>query len=156
MGDIRKILVPIDFSTHAASALDYAIELAKVFGAEVHLLHCYQANPIGIAAYEVLSPVDFERDMREAAREQLCEWRDKVAAEGLEAHEHLTPHFPSEAIADLEQEISADLIVMGTQGRSGLSHLLLGSVAERTLRNAACPVLTVHAPRVDSNARREK
>ena len=73
MREIRKILVPVDFSTHAERALETAIELAKLFGAEVHLLHCYQTNPIGIAPYEVTSPVDFERDVREAELDALTE-----------------------------------------------------------------------------------
>ena len=145
MREVKRILVAVDFSPHASKALDCAIELGKRFGAELHLLHCYQTNPIGVLPYQVASPVSFEREIVEAAQRHLAEWGAKVSGEGLQIEEHVTPRVPSEAIVELAREIAADLIVMGTRGQGGLSHVLLGSVAERTLRTAPCPVLTVHA-----------
>ena len=143
MLDIKTILVPVDFSHHSAKSLDYAIELAKLLGAKLHLLHCYPINPGGIAPYGVMLPDGFEREVRQAASQHLDEWAQKVKDEGIEAEISLTPLFPSRAIAESAIEIGAEMIVMGTHGHTGIKHALLGSVAERTLRMAPCPVLTV-------------
>lgn len=144
MIQIRKILVPVDFSDHSAKALEMAVAVAKAFGgAEVHLLHCYQIQPVGVSPYGIVLPETFDRDIREAASRQLDDWRQKVAAEGIEAEAHLSSMFPSVAIGETATEVGADLVVMGTRGLSGIKHVLLGSVAERTLRVAPCPVLTV-------------
>jgi nucleotide-binding universal stress UspA family protein len=143
--DFRKILIPIDFSPHSARALETGIALAKKFGARLHLLHCYQIQVGAISPYGVVIPESFDRDIREAAGRQLGEWRDKAAAQKLEVEAEISPSFPSEAIASTAERIGADLIVMGTRGLSGIKHVLLGSVAERTLRIAPCPVLTLKA-----------
>ena len=144
MKEIHKILVPVDFSTHSQRALDEAIAFAKVFGAEVHLLHSYQIHPQAIVApYGIVVPETFEHDVRMAALQRLSEWRDKVSAAGCKVQEHITAHFPAEAITETAEKLRADLIVMGTRGLSGIKHVLLGSVAERTIRTASCPVLTV-------------
>ena len=139
----RRILVPVDFSDHSARALETAQELAKAFDATLLLLHCYQVNPGAVSPYGIVLPEGFDREVREAAARRLEEWRDKAAATGLEVEAHLSSTFPSMGIADAATEEKADLIVMGTRGLSGLKHVLLGSVAERTLRTAPCPVLTV-------------
>ncbi len=144
MTQIQKILVPVDFSDHSAKALEMALGVAKAFGgATLHLLHCYHIQPVGVSPYGIVLPETFDRDIREAASRQLDDWRQKAVAEGVLAEVHLSSMFPSVAIADIASEIKADLVVMGTRGLSGLKHVLLGSVAERTLRAAPCPVLTV-------------
>lgn len=143
---IRTILVPVDFSDHAARALDAAMEFAKSFDARLHLLHSYQIHIGSVSPYGLVLPPNFDSEMREAATRRLAEWREKVIAAGIECREHITPIFPSEAICQVAEEIGADLIVMGTRGLTGLKHVVLGSVAERTIRNAPCPVLTVHDP----------
>jgi universal stress protein A len=140
--EIRKILVPVDFSEHSQRALDEAVGLAKVFGAQLHLLHCYQIHP-AVAPYGILVPETFERDIRMAALQRLAEWREKATAQGVRVQEHITAHFPAEEIAATADHLGIDLIVMGTRGLTGLKHVLLGSVAERTIRLAKCPVLTV-------------
>ncbi len=145
MAGFRKILVPVDFSTHSSRALQLGIELAKTFGAKLHLLHCYQINVGAISPYGVVIPESFDRDIREAASRQLAQWREKVTAQKLEVEAEVSPTFPSEAIASTAERIGADLIVMGTRGLSGIKHVMLGSVAERTLRTAPCPVLTLKA-----------
>lgn len=139
----RSILVAVDFSNDSARALRYAVELARRFGAKIYLLHSYPIHVGGIAPYGMVVPESFERDCREAASKHLGQWADKVSAEGVEVEFTVTPVFASEAIAKLAREIGADLIVMGTRGLTGLKHVLLGSVAERTIRVAPCPVLTV-------------
>ena len=143
MLEIRKILVPVDFSDHSQRALDEAIGLAKVFGSELHLLHCYQIHPTAIAPYGIVVPEAFELDIRTAAAQRLSEWREKASAQGVRVQEHITAHFPAEEIAAMADQLGIDLIVMGTRGLTGLKHVLLGSVAERTIRLAKCPVLTV-------------
>jgi nucleotide-binding universal stress UspA family protein len=141
--EIHRILVPVDFSDHAQHALDEAISLALAFGAEVDLLHSYQIHPLVLGPYGIVTPETFERDLRIAARQRLCEWRDRVSAAGCKGQDHLTLQFASEAIAETAERSGADLIVMGTRGLTGFKHALLGSVAERTIRTAPCPVLTV-------------
>ena len=84
--------------------------------------------------------------MRDAALEQLEELRQKVAADGVEAAAHMREGTAAEAISSAANDLGVDLIVMGTRGLTGLKHVLLGSVAERTIRVAPCPVLTVKDP----------
>jgi len=142
---IRRILVPVDFSEHSERALEQAIELAKTIGAEVHLLHCYQLFPAGAVAtsYDVVVPESYERAVRESATTSLSRWREKASAQGIRAEQHVRADIPSHGIIALAEELPADLIVMGTRGLTGFKHALLGSVAERTVRFAPCPVLTV-------------
>ncbi len=143
MFKVSKILVPVDFSSGSQHAVDAAIGLAKSFDAEVHLLHCYQVTPATLTPYGIVVPETFERDLREAAKKKLDEEKERVEAEGVRVAEHLSPHFPTEEIPALAERLDADLVVMGTRGLTGLKHVLLGSVAERTVQVAPCPVLTV-------------
>jgi nucleotide-binding universal stress UspA family protein len=145
MLDIRNILVPVDFSEHANEALELAISLAKALGARIHLLHCYAIRVGGVSPYGLVIPDNLDREVRDAASAKLAEWREKVVTEGVEVESEVTPLFPSEAIAAQAEQIGADLVVMGTRGLTGMKHVLLGSVAERTIRIAPCPVLTVKA-----------
>jgi universal stress protein A len=145
MSRFRKILVPIDFSDHSSAALDLAIDLARSVGATLHLLHCYPIDPGGISPYGLVLPEGFDRDVREAASRELARWADKVGAANVPVEQHLSSMFPAEVIATTADEIGADLIVMGTRGLSGLKHVLVGSIAERVLRLAHCPVLSVKA-----------
>ena len=140
---MQTILVPTDFSTHSEKALEVAKRLAKLSGGKIHLLHCYQINVGGVSPYGITVPEEFNRQVRDAAAKQVDDLEQKVAADGIAVESHITPRFPSEAVSDLAEELGADLIVMGTRGSTGLKHILLGSVAERTLRIAPCPVLTV-------------
>lgn len=139
----QRILVPIDFSEHSERALEMARDLAKAFDAKLLLLHCYQVSPGAVSPYGIVLPENFDREVREAAARRLDEWRDKASADGVDAEARLSSTFPSMGIVDAAVEEKADLVVMGTRGLSGLKHVLLGSVAERTLRTAPCPVLTV-------------
>jgi len=140
---MQTILVPTDFSTHSEKAVAMAVKIAKLSGGSIHLLHCYQLHPGGVSPYGITVPVEFDEKIREAAAESLAAVEKKVRSEGVEVKSHITPSYPAEAVTELAGEIDADLIVMGTRGATGLQHILLGSVAERTLRMAPCPVLTV-------------
>ena len=141
----RNILVPVDFSDHSARALDAAVELAKQFQGKLHLIHSYPLPPVLLAPYEVSLPLDLERSVRQGADKQLGEWAARVRKAGVAVETTTTAEAPADAIVNCARKIGADLIVMGTQGLTGLKHLLLGSVAERTLRLAPCPVLTLKA-----------
>ena len=141
----RTILVPVDFSEHSTRALDTAVELAKRFDGKLHLIHSYPLPPIAFAPYEISIPVDLERGVREAADRHLSEWAARVRKAGVAVETTATPESPADAIVGCARKIGADLIVMSTHGLTGIKHLLLGSVAERTLRLAPCPVLTVKA-----------
>jgi len=142
---MKTILVPTDFSPHSDKALDQALELAKLAGASIHLLHCYQLHPGGISPYGITVPAEFDEKIRDAAAKGLAAVEQRLEGQGVEVVSHITPSYPAEAVSELAKEIDADLIVMGTRGATGLQHILLGSVAERTLRMAPCPVLTVKA-----------
>jgi nucleotide-binding universal stress UspA family protein len=139
----QQILVPLDFSSHSSKALDAAIELAKQFKGRIHLLHSYPIYVGAVSPYGIVLPESFDRDCRDAAQREIGKWSDKVNAAGVPVESTVTPSPPVEAIERLAGEIDADLVVMGSRGLTGLKHVLLGSVAERTIRTAPCPVLTV-------------
>jgi nucleotide-binding universal stress UspA family protein len=145
MTSIKRILVPTDFSEPADEALNYAFDLAQTMGATVSLAHVFE-DPFQPAFYSeqyVPMPTDFRDDILAHIYRQLAE---RVARSGRSdtSSEVLTgPTAP--AIVDLARKQKADLIVMGTHGRHGVAHLLIGSVAERVVRTATCPVLTVRS-----------
>jgi nucleotide-binding universal stress UspA family protein len=136
---IETILVPLDFSAHSRRALQYAIDLAGQLGSSLHLLHALHV-PV-----DVRLTGDGWADLRQAPLEGLQICMGEVAAAGLKCETHLSDEYPATAIVQLAEEVGADLIVMGSRGLSGIKHVLLGSVAERTIRSAPCPVLTVVA-----------
>lgn len=138
----RRILVPTDFSVSAARALDLAVELAKALGAEVVLLHAV-ALPSHYAPY-ALVPVGMEwiQAAREEGSARLAQECGRVV--GVPITSELREGRPDESILAVADR-SFDMIVMGTHGRVGLKHMLLGSVAERVVRHSPIPVLTVRA-----------
>jgi universal stress protein A len=146
MSRFKKILVPVDFSEHSTAALEAAVELASVFDSKLHLLHCYQIQPGGVSPYGIAIPSNYFAEIRDSASRQLAEWQEKHVPAAIPVDASMMSEFPSEAIVTTANEIGADLIVMGTRGLSGFKHVMLGSVAERTVRLAPCPVMTVHAP----------
>ena len=142
---IKTILVPTDFSPHADAALDRALGLAKHFGAKIHLLHAYYFSvSVGLPDQYVMPP-DLIEDVRRTARAQLEPLEKKIAEAGVDCTAHLSAQSPVAAIIELAESLPADLIVLGTRGLTGLKHVLLGSVAERTVRLAPCPVMTIKA-----------
>ncbi len=144
--EIRSILVPTDFSESASRALEHAVAWAKTFRARIHLLHAYQV-PIQIGVGEpVPLPQEFFDQMRDRAQRRLDELAAKLGSEGVEVRTHLALEAAPRAIVDAADQLGVDLIVMGTRGLTGMKHVLLGSVAERTVRLASCPVMTVKEP----------
>lgn len=143
MNRFRSILVPTDFSEHANAALDRALALARASSGVVHLLHAYEI-PLGtIPPYGVAIPESVLAGLRDAAARRLEKAAARVEAAGVRCERHLVQSSPSMAIGESARSLDADLVVMGTRGNTGLKHVLLGSVAERTVRTAPCPVLTL-------------
>jgi nucleotide-binding universal stress UspA family protein len=135
----------VDFSHHADQAVDYAVEMARALGAEVHVLHVFR-RPVEIfSPYELALPPSVTEDLQAAVRRQLDVAHQKVKDAGLSGEAMVREGDPATIIADEAGGISADLIIMGTRGLSGLKHALMGSVAERVVRTAPCPVLTVRS-----------
>lgn len=143
MGPIRRILVAVDFSEHSARAVEVATALAKALEAELHVVHGFDLRVPMLTPYEVAIPESYIALSREAATKRLAEVVEKIAEAGVTAQPHLADASGAPAIAYTAERIEADLIVMGTRGNTGLKHLVLGSVAERTLRLAPCSVLSV-------------
>ncbi len=143
MGHFQKLLVPLDFSKHSDAALALAIELGKEHGAELHLLHAYELPAAVTMAYGIAIPQAVWEGVQEAVTTRLAEALDRVEAAGLRGHSHIATGPAADAIVSAAEAQGVDLIVMSTRGLTGLKHVLLGSVAERTIRTAPCPVLTV-------------
>lgn len=145
---LEKILMPTDLSENSKAPLEYALALADKFDAEMHLLHVIQdaasliAGPDGF--YSV--PEGFYQEMRDDAVRRLDEFVEPARRPGKGVVREIKEGAPFVEIIRYARKQGIDLIVMGTHGRSGLSHLLIGSVAERVVRKAPCPVLTVHPP----------
>ncbi|MFQ5802554.1 MAG: universal stress protein [Candidatus Methylomirabilales bacterium] len=141
---VQRILWATDLSPVSEVAWPYVLKLADLLAAEVILLHAVRpAELAGLADHPVPPPTGWmERYL--ASLEQELERRQRaIEALGLRARRKIVVGVPAEVIVGEAQGEQADLIVMGTRGRSGLSHVLLGSVAEAVIRKAACPVLTV-------------
>lgn len=139
-----KILIPLDGSDLAEEALEAAVPLARAFGAPVLLLGVLDLTAGMYDVYsEAFSPVDLRAQLETFLDAALARAQAQAEGEGLTASRFLRVGVPPEEIADLAQEQGVDLIVMTTHGRKGLSHVLLGSVTERVIRTAPCPVLVV-------------
>lgn len=139
---IKAILVPTDFSEHSEKSFAAAMEFAKTFEARIEILHVYDVPDLA-TVYEITFPAEVDAGIRRAASQKLEEWKDRAAAEGLKASTQLVFGAPSRAIVQHAEKSEIDLIVMGTRGLGAIKHMLLGSVAEHTIREAPCPVLTV-------------
>lgn len=146
MISLKRILMATDFSDYSREALDYAVYLAKTVGADLYLLHVYEIHLLMLSG-ETLSVrpdvYQWVRDLKEDASKSLDAQAAKVRGSGVQVHTILKEGHPFPEILNTAEEISVDLIVLGTHGRTGLPHVLLGSVAERVVRKASCPVFTV-------------
>jgi nucleotide-binding universal stress UspA family protein len=145
MTPFKKILVAVDFSDDSRAALDLAVEMARDNSAALHLLHCYQIQPGGISPYGIALPSEYFTELREAATGKLNDWQKEFVPAELESDARVDSEHPSLAITIAAERTGADLIVMGTRGLTGFKHVLLGSTAERIVRTAPCPVMTVKA-----------
>lgn len=148
MSQISRMLVPTDFSPPSALAADYAIDMARRYGATIELLHVIEDFAGAHFTMEGYIDLPHVRDrIRAEAETGLAELARRAEAAGVRVSTHLMSGNPAAAIVKHANGEASDLIVMGTHGRSGFAHLLLGSVAERVVRTAPCPVLTVRDTR---------
>jgi len=144
---LKKILVPVDFSDFSTKALDYALAFADQFNARIVLLHVVEPAVYPESYMLVASALDdLNNDLLRGAKQKL----------GALSKERIGNQVPSESlvrtgraysgITAAAQELDVDLIILATHGYTGLKHVLLGSTAERVVRHAPCPVLTVRDP----------
>jgi len=143
MNSIHRIVVPTDFSETAHLALESAIELAQESKAEIHVCHAFEYVAPMVSPYEIPVPEDFIQQTRAAAESRLEELVSEGKGAGLYCQGHILSDSADPGISNLARSLHADLIVMGTKGGTRLRHILMGSVAERTVRHAPCSVLTV-------------
>ena len=141
---IKRILVPVDFSAVSRAALWHAGELAAALGASIELLHVLELPPAHVMASEayVPLPLEYRQEVRRHAERHLDDWLSSSSVGPTVRHE-LREGKPFTEITTYARHHAIDLIVMGTHGRGGMSHLLLGSVTENVIRTAPCPVLVV-------------
>ena len=145
---ITRILVPVDFSPHAERAFCYATTLAHRLGAQLALVHVVE-DPFVTGAWsaEIYVPnvPELLANVIAGAERQLATLKEGAAALGIAAETAVITGRPAQSIIEYAGSRGVDLIVMGTHGRTGLAHVMMGSVAERVLRKAPCPVLTIRA-----------
>jgi nucleotide-binding universal stress UspA family protein len=148
MTPIRRILVPVDYTDHAIAVVRYAAELARMAKASLELLHVWECEP-GV-------PADVTVRMADGSERKLASFVEEQAESGMSdflkrlalpsdvsVNNHVSRGSSAKAIVQEAKQIGADMIVMGTSGRTGFEHVLLGSVAEKVLRNSTIPVLTI-------------
>jgi nucleotide-binding universal stress UspA family protein len=141
---IQRILMPTDFSTYSATATQYACELATKYDAELHLLHALEVHLASTPGFGVgLALPQYTHESKAAAEKSLASVLDPQWSVGRKVIHAVVEGSPKVEIVRYARTQDIDLIVMATHGRSGLAHILIGSVAESVVRTAPCPVLTV-------------
>jgi len=149
---VQRLLVPVDFSDCSLEALEYAVQVGKQFKAAVTILHVLEPGSYGLDF--TLCHAREDHQVRERVQSRLSELAVLLKSQGLTTQHEVRGGTPRDSILDCARERESDLIVMGTHGRRGLSHLVTGSVAEAVLRHASCPVLTVKSPKFSSGHQR--
>jgi nucleotide-binding universal stress UspA family protein len=142
--EIRRILAPTDFSELSKQGLQSALELAEAFGAKLLLLYVVEPPPYPV---EGIVPSHLGAtmldDLERQATNDLAQMLSETQASNMDVARRVVVGIPYRKIVDVAEEEKIDLIVMTTHGRTGLSHLVMGSVAEKIVRTAPCPVLTI-------------
>ena len=142
--NIKTILFPTDFSNGARAAMDHAISLAMDYQAKLILLYVIQ--DISVAEWYVpstLAVTNMMEDMQKSAEREMDKWIAEVSAKVKDTETIVMRGVPFVEIVQAAKDRKADLIVIGTHGRTGIDHILFGSTAEKVVRKAPCPVLTV-------------
>jgi nucleotide-binding universal stress UspA family protein len=142
---IKKIVVATDFSETADRAVDYALDFANQIGGDVTIVHAYEIPPMGFPDGALIATADLTDKVTKSAQAALetVVQRGKVRCQSVRGM--LRDGEPAKEICDVAEELDADLVVVGTHGRRGLAHVLLGSVAEEVVRRCEAPVLTIRA-----------
>ena len=155
MKPFRRILMATDFSEASLPAWKRALSLARENEAALYVVHAYE--PPNLVHTGGIVPGQYEvwdQNVRAAANEKLDDLVAEAASLGIQADRVVEAGFPEEAIVKAAEDFEADLIVMGTHGRRGVSRMFLGSVASRVIATAPCAVLTVRVP--EPSARRKR
>jgi nucleotide-binding universal stress UspA family protein len=147
MVQIRRLLLPTDFSESARHALGYALSLASVYKAEILLLHVVELLPSGYAGELFPSAMGQVVDeVRGYAQAELAKLADEARRQGASVREQIVEGRAATEILRVAQEEQIDAVVIGTHGRGALSHALFGSTTDRVVRKAPCPVLICRMP----------
>ena len=141
--EIRKILVPLDFSEYSEQAFHWAVIVAEKWQAQLLVLHVVPRTSYPLMVTGSFDIGDFEVGLRADAEAQAKEFLAKVQNREVPIEVRTLVGEPFHDICHVAEQEQSDLIVMGSHGRTGLSHVLLGSVAERVMRHTPCPVLVV-------------
>jgi len=145
MAQWTKICCPVDFSEPSRVALEEAADLARRYGAGLTVLHVFEPSAAPSGEMQASMPELFEATAKELER-KLAGWKLEAERLGAPAVEQaVTSGVPGREIAAFAEEGGYDLVVMGTHGRTGIRHLVIGSVAERVIREAHCPVLVIRS-----------
>jgi nucleotide-binding universal stress UspA family protein len=141
---IHSILVPIDFSVHSKNALKYAVPIAEKFGASLRLVYVVEPTiyPADLGFGQVVLP-GVEDELREKGAEELAALIGKEIGKRMKASSSVRTGNPHQEILLEAEEQGVDLIIVATHGHSGVEHMLFGSTADRVVRNARCPVMTI-------------
>lgn len=142
---LKRILVPTDFSPHSRKAFRYAVDLARTFSGGIVLLHVIDTRIVdNVYRIHALAPEKARTEMRQSAETAMREMLSRETHPGVAVEKQFVEGIPSVEIKRVAGELSADLVVIGTHGATGLVQLLYGSTAEGVVRAAPCPVLTVN------------
>jgi nucleotide-binding universal stress UspA family protein len=147
MKPFNKILTAIDFSENSDYAFDYALTLAKQFDSQLTILHVIN-EPVDLRGFYVphISFEQLEKEIEEGAEKMMAKFCSSKMGDFTKFTTSIVTGIPYEEIIRSAGEAGASLIVLGTHGRTGLDHLIFGSTAERVVRGASCPVLTIRLP----------
>ena len=147
MKPFDKILIAIDFSENSEHAFEYAMTLAKQFQAELTILHVIN-EPVDLRGFYVphISFEQLEKEIEEGAQKMMEQFCHTRMGDFTNYQTAIVTGIPNEEIIRKAADTGASLIVLGTHGRTGLDHIIFGSTAERVVRSAACPVLTIRMP----------
>jgi nucleotide-binding universal stress UspA family protein len=147
MTGFQRLLVPVDFSAHSVEATRVAADLARRFDASLTLIHVYDPMIYALPDGFIMVPQTGIDKLFDAFRSQLDSARRQALDAGAPRVEtKLIEGFVAAELVELAKRGEFDLIVMGTHGRTGMSHVVIGSIAERVVRLSPCPVLTVKRP----------
>ena len=147
MFNIQNILLPTDFSKLSLTAAGYAVDLAKQYNARIHLLNVIEKTPPILTIHSLdLSEEKIIKSIEEEARNSLEKTVSKLRKDGTEFIPVLKKGLDYQEIVSYSQKNNIDVIVIATHGRTGLLHTLIGSVAEKVIRYAKCPVLVITPP----------
>jgi nucleotide-binding universal stress UspA family protein len=144
---IKNILVPIDFSDYSKNALRYAVQFAKQFKAKMYLIYVVEPMiyPADFSMGQVAIP-SMDADLQNRADEELKLLAKNFIDPSIKSETLIKTGKPFVEINETAKEVDADLIIMATHGHTGVEHLLFGSTAEKVVRKAPCPVLTLREP----------